>query len=375
MFHARFDIDTDAEAPSAPALPARALDLDRTEDPDRLAAEWRRLERQGAWPTQSQAFTAALEPLLAGTHRQLLGVRKGRAIAALLPLCREDRYFARWRLAGSRELFEPGDLLCARADDADPIAAALCGLHHPVSLDRISADSPLVPALRRAMGERPGWLSVRPAMPCPMIALDSSWRDPESRFNARRRSDFRRAARRAEAMGRVTFETLAPTADEFDALFDEAIAVELKSWKRDAGSAIAVDGQRETFFRRFFRSAAADGNFRLSFLRIDGKAVAMQLALLWSGRYWLFKIGHDERFGKCSPGTLLMLHMIGWAAEQGLESFELLGEAEAWITRFWTQEQRACVHVRTYPYTLPGLFAIAADALIWLRRRLPAPRR
>lgn len=374
MYHARFDIDTDSDAPSAQAAPARAVDLAASETPERLAAEWWRLEAHGAWPTQSHAFAAALEPLLAGAHRQVLGVRRNRVVTAILPLCREDRFLARWRLAGSSELFEPGDLLCARADDADPVAAAIAALRHPVSLDRISADSPLVPALRRAIGQR-GWLSVRPAMPCPMIVLDSGWRDPESRFSARRRSDFRRAARRAEAMGRVTYETLAPAAHAFDALFDEAIAVELNSWKRDAGSAIAVDARRETFFRRFFRSAATDGNFRLSFLRIDGEAVAMQMALLWSGRYWLFKIGHDERFGKCSPGTLLMLQMLGWAAEQGLESFELLGEAEPWITRFWTEEQRRCVHLRTYPYTLPGLIALAADALVWLRRRLPAPRR
>ncbi len=374
MYHARCDIDTDTDAPSALSAPARAVDLAASEAPERLAFEWQRLERHGAWPTQSHAFAAALEPLLVEAHRRILGARRGRAITAILPLTREDRPLARWRLAGSRELFEPGDLLCARAEDADPVAAAIAALRHPVSLDRISADSPLVPALRKAIGRR-GWLSVRPAMPCPVIALDSGWRDPETRFNARRRSDFRRAARRAEAMGQVTFETLAPTAQQFDALFDEAIAVELRSWKRDAGSAIAVDARRELFFRRFFRSAAAEGNFHLSFLRIDGEAVAMQLALLWSGRYWLFKIGHDERFGKCSPGTLLMLHMLGWAAEQRLESFELLGEAEPWSTRFWTDEQRACRHGRPYPYSLPGLLAVAADALAWLRRRLSAPHR
>ena len=104
---------------------------------------------------------------------------------------------------------------------------------------------------------------------------------------------------------------------------------------------MAVDRRRETFFRRFFREAAAEGRFRLSFMRIGGEAVAMQLAQVSDDRYWLFKIGHDERFGKCSPGTLLMLHTLRWAAGEGLHSYELLGEAEGWITRFWTQEQRA----------------------------------
>ncbi|MGV7122420.1 GNAT family N-acetyltransferase [Sphingopyxis sp. 550A] len=369
MYHARRDSGAAIDAPSAPILPARAADLAATGDADWLAAEWERLEAGGRWPTQTRAFATALEPLLTGQRRRLLCVLRDSAIAALLPICREPGWRARWRIAGSRELFEPGDLLCEGAADATALTAAFRTLDRPLSLDRVPADSPLLPVLRAAM-KGSGWLSIRPATPCPMIRLDDSWRDPESRFNAGRRSDFRRAARRAEALGQVSYETLAPSLAEFDALFDEAIGVEARSWKREAGSAIAVDRLRETFFRRFFRAAAADGRFRLSFLRVDGEAVAMQLALVWSGRYWLFKIGHDDRFGKCSPGTLLMLHALRWASGQELESFELLGETEAWITRFWTQDHHACVRVRTYPFTVAGMIALVSDGIAWAWQRL-----
>lgn len=374
MLHARLDIGAAVRAQPASPLPARTVDLASADDPETVAAEWERLEPRGRWPTQGHDFFAALEPLLAGRERKLLGVCRGSAIAALLPLCREPCRFARWHIAGSRDLFEPGDILCDQSADAERLADGLAALKHPLSLDRISADSPLVPALRAAMKGR-GWLSVRAAMPCPCIALDARWRDPGSLFNAGRRSDFRRAARRAEAMGAVTYEMLAPTPEQFDAAFDEAIGVELQSWKRDAGSAIGVDRRRELFFRRFFHAAAARGAFRVAFMRIDGTAVAMQLALLWSGRYWLFKIGHDDRFGKCSPGTLLMLHTLRWAAEEKLASYELLGEAEPWITRFWTQDRHDCARVRTYPFTLPGMIALAADAARWTARRLLPARR
>ena len=369
MLHAHVFKRADRHAQTAPPHSARAIDLARWDGSDWLAEEWRALEAHARWPTQSHAFAAALTPLIEGQRRKLLGLRAGRTISALLPLCRDAGAIGRWRIAGSRELFEPGDLLAARPDDAAPIADALARLRQPLSFDRISADSPLLPALRRAMHGR-GLLSVRPAMPCPLIVLDESWRDPESHFNSGRRSDFRRAARRAEALGPVTFETLAPGLQDFDALFDEAIGVEAKSWKLEAGSAIAVDRRRETFFRRFFREAAAEGRFRLSFMRIGGEAVAMQLAQVSDDRYWLFKIGHDDRFGKCSPGTLLMLHTLRWAAGEGLRSYELLGEAEGWITRFWTQEQRACVRVRTYPAGASGALALAADGAHWVWQRL-----
>ena len=122
-------------------------------------------------------------------------------------------------------------------------------------------------------------MSVRPATPTPTIMLDARWKDPASRFNSGRRSDFRRAARRASEFGAVSFEMLSPAPHEFDALFEEAIGVELRSWKREAGTAIAVDRAKEEFFRLFFRSACEQGQFRIAFMRIDGRVVAMQMAI------------------------------------------------------------------------------------------------
>ena len=375
MYHARFDKDALRDAQPASPPSARALDLARDPRCDWIDGEWAALAAKGCWPTGCRDFSGALEPLVADRERRLLAVARGARLTALLPLHRDRRRGARWQVPASSDLFEPADALIGHDVDAAPLAGAIAALRHPLSLDRTSADSPLIPALRRAMRGR-GWLSVRPAKPCPLISLDAGWRDPESRFSARRRSDFRRAARRAEAMGAVTFEILAPTMTDFDALFDEAIAVEAQSWKRDAGSALAVDRRQARFFRAYCRTAAARGDLRLSFMRIGGEAVAMQLAVLWAGRYWLFKIGHDERVGKCSPGGLLMLHTLRWAAGQGLDSYELLGEAEAWITQLWTQEKRDCVHVRTYPFTAPGFGALAADGWAWLRHRLaPLGRR
>jgi CelD/BcsL family acetyltransferase involved in cellulose biosynthesis len=328
-----------------------------------ISRAWQRLERDATLPTQSLAFSAALSrSMLADALLKTLLVSG--AGGALLPLCRKRGYFARWRTMGSREVFEPIDLLGSSPAAVSSIAECIARQPRPFQLDRIPADSALVPALQQAMRHR-GWLSQRPAPPCPTIALSLDWTQPESRFNPRRRSDFRRAARRAAEFGAVTYEMLAPQPEEFDALFDEAIGVEMCSWKQAAGTAIAADQAKETFFREFFRSACAQGNFRIAFLRIDGCAVAMQMALEWRNRYWLFKIGYDEKFGKCSPGTLLMLHALGWAAGRKLRSFELLGNVEPWITELWTKDSTACLRLRTYPFGIRGAAAFGLDALAW----------
>jgi CelD/BcsL family acetyltransferase involved in cellulose biosynthesis len=347
--------------------PAR-LTFDRFHEQEMLVAGWQRLEEAASLPMQSHAFASALsDTLLAGSHIEIFFITAAHGIAALLPLCRDRGLFARWRMIGAREVFEPGDALARNPDGLLPLAKAIARETRALRLDRVPAGSPLISSVRAAMRGR-GWTRVRPATPSPTIHLDASWEQPESRFNSGRRSDFRRAARKAAEFGQVSFETISPKPEEFDALFDEAIEVELRSWKREAGSALAVDRSKERFFRDFFRAACEAGTFRLSAMRIDGRIVAMQMALECLDRYWLFKIGFDQDFARCSPGSLLMLHTIGWAAKRGLRSYELLGNVEPWIAQFWTREQRECVRLQTYPFNARGAVAFVADAMVRLRK-------
>lgn len=352
------------------AAASSALPFHRFREEEALVRGWRRLEETASLPMQSFAFASALaDTLLADADIQVFHIRKGDEVAALLALCRRPGRLARWTMVASHQVCEPDDALCRDPRAARLLAEAIIRDGRALEVDRIPAGSPLIPALREAVRGK-GWMSVRPATPTPTITLDPRWRDPSSCFNSGRRSDFRRAARRASEFGRVSFEILSPKPDEFGALFDEAIEVEARSWKREAGTAIAVDRAKESCFRHYFRSACERGEFRIAFMRIDGRAVAMQMALESLGRYWLFKIGFDESFERCSPGTLLMLHTIGWAAERELKAYELLGNLEPWIAQFWTREQHDCVWVRAYPFNARGAAAFAADAAASLRKRL-----
>ena len=313
-------------------------------------------------------MAALTETMLAGVPLRVFEAAASDGLEAMLPLCRAPGRFARWRMVGAQEVFEPGDALCRDADSAVRLARLLVCGGRPIELARIPARSLLIPALQSALEGR-GRMSIRPATGTPTIALGPEWREPEARFSSRRRSDFRRALRRAEEFGEVHCEMLAPTSQEFEPLFDEAVAVEAKSWKREARTAIACDPAKEAFFRRYLSGACARGEGRVAFLRIDGRVVAMQLAVEWAERYWLYKIGYDETYGRCSPGTLLMLHALRDAAERGLAGFELMGDAEAWIADLWTREVNECVRVRTYPYNAAGALAWLSDALAWARSR------
>ncbi len=374
MKHAFFDPRLLTDRINAPTDRTLPIGFDRFSDGHPLSAAWERLEEHAPLPTQSHGFVAALaDSMLTDARIDVFIARDRGRVAGLLPLCRDAGYFARLRQPGAREVFEPADALYTDEDAAHLLAAQIARQQRPVTLDRVPATSALVPALQAAMKGR-GLVSVRPAVGCPTLALDATWHEPENRFNSGRRSDFRRAARRAAQHGNLFYEIIAPDPAEFDALFDEAIAVEIASWKREAGTAIASDPAKEAFFRAFFLRAAARGSLRIAFLRIDRRAIAMQLAIESGGRYWLFKIGYDEAFGKCSPGTLLMLHTVGHAARQGLTAYEMLGDVEPWIAELWTQDEHKTVKLRTYPFNPRGAVALAQDGGLWMRERLRAQR-
>src|SRR5947207_4936300 len=233
----------------------------------------------------------------------VLVVSSGSDISAIAPLARRRGGLGKLELAGVAELAEPGDFVYRDADALDGLAAVLAGLRFPILLGRVMADSPTVDALRRA--HRRTIFSRRDVAPCPWIPLDEGWQDPEQKLNSNRRSDLRRAQRRAEKIGEVGTELLSPAKHELPPLLDEVFRIEAAGWKGREGTALAHDERRKRFFVRYAESAADAGILRLAFLRIGGRAAAVQLAAECGGRFWLLKVGYDEEFKRASPGTLL----------------------------------------------------------------------
>jgi hypothetical protein len=275
---------------------------------------------------------------------------------AITPLARAG---VRAELIGAVELGEPADLLFSDEQAAGEMAKALADLKLPLLLSRLPGESASVAALRTAHRRRAG-VVVRQVPGTPTIPLSPGWTAPEGLLSKRRASDMRRARRRADGLGAVSFEVLAPTPAELEPLLQEAVEAEAAGWKSRRGSALKADARRLGFYSLYARGAAERDELRLCFMRIDGRAVAMQLAVEWRDRLWLMKIGYDEDFGRCSPGMLLMLESTRWAANRGLRSVELLGMPAPW-TDMWTEEVRPCVTVGVYPARPRGIAALVAD--------------
>lgn len=322
---------------------------------------WRDLERRTAKPLGSFNWVrAALRAFEEDAQPHIVAVSREGRLQALAPLasCRVHG-IRRLTLAGVHELHEPADLLWDDPQALGRLVLSIARRGTPLAFERLAADSRAVAELQR----RYRWRAIvlkRPRQSCPYIELDESWVEPESHLNAGRRSDLRRARRRAEQLGPVATELHTPSLKELSYLVDTALAVEARSWKGESGTALVHDPHRAAFYRRYFEAACVDGTLRICFLRIGGHVAAAQVAIEESGGFWLLKVGYDERFAASSPGVLLMRETIRYAAEAGLKTYEFLGSAESW-TRVWTSTEHPCISLNVYPLGVRGLAALAAD--------------
>jgi CelD/BcsL family acetyltransferase involved in cellulose biosynthesis len=341
--------------------------IETADELDELAPAWEALAGAAGSPMQRHAWASAFAEAYGADYelKALVSSRDGE-VEGIAPLAVRRTGIDRLELMGGEELSEPGDFVYRDAEALDRLAAGVADLAMPLLLGRVVAESPTAEALRGAFRRRTIFYS-RAAAPYPWIPLDDGWREPEQKFNSDRRSDLRRARRRAEKEGQVTSAVVSPGGDELPPLLDELFRVEAAGWKGREGTALAADDRLRTFFAAFARKAADAGILRLAFLRVGEHTAAVQLAVECGGSFWLLKVGYDEQFKRSSPGTLLMLETVRHAAERGLSSYELLGTVESW-TRVWTEQERECVALRAYPPRAGGIAAAALDVGRFARR-------
>ena len=332
------------------------------------AQRWTLLAHESNSPMHQYAWMKACSSAFAKDGRlQLIVVGADQPSALGLLVVRGGR-LNRMEFLGVDALYEPTDFPHSDPASLQHLIQTLADFRRPLLLRRVLADSPVLTALRTAFQSK-GIVLTRPSAGYPWIELDSSWVDPEKKLSASRRSSLRRGLRKAQETGSVNFEILDPSPSQLPSLLAEMFRVEGANWKGRNGSALIHDSHRRRFYEQYAATACEKGILRLGFMRIGAKAIATQLAVESKAGFWLLKVGYDENYANCSPGNLLLVETLKYAAERRLKSYEFLGTAEPW-TEVWTQQVRPCVTVAAYPGNCIGGTALIFDAIKFGWKRL-----
>jgi CelD/BcsL family acetyltransferase involved in cellulose biosynthesis len=335
---------------------------------EQCAEEWRRLPQAGANPLLTPEWSAAALPVL-HARCESLALRDRGELVALAPLARAPLAgMARLELIGARTLHEPSGFLYRDPHALARLCAAVVAQRLPVILQRVPSADPLLACFSDAARAR-GRLFELPAAAAPRVDFPGDFASYEATLSARRRQDYRRARRKLEQSGPVTFDLRLPSESSVTAELAEVLRVESGGWKRLRGSALASNPRLGGYFRELALQMARRGSLRICFLRVAGEAIATQLALEHAHRWWILKIGYDEKWADYSPGIQLMWDVLRHAGESRLEGVEMLGSAEDWLS-IWAREAREFRTLVFYPHNLRGLSALAADGAGALLRRL-----
>ncbi|KAA0123788.1 GNAT family N-acetyltransferase [Methylobacterium sp. P1-11] len=134
--------------------------------------------------------------------------------------------------------------------------------------------------------------------------------------NRARFKDLRRRARRLAETGAVAHVSATGGAD-LARLVTAFLDLERTGWKGQAGTAMACRPESAALARVLFTAAAGPVGIRADALTLDGRPVAVSLALVTGGTATLLKTAYDEDLRSHAPGLLLEDEIVRACHETG----------------------------------------------------------
>jgi CelD/BcsL family acetyltransferase involved in cellulose biosynthesis len=157
-----------------------------------------------------------------------------------------------------------------------------------------------------ALTERPGWVSDAGAAQRALLKCEAH---AKSGLSAKHLKELRRIERRLAELGRVRYTALKLNED-FQPWLDRFLALETRSWKGAAGTALGSKDADEAFFRSVALQAHRRSRLQLLALELNDAPIAMKCNFLAPPGSFAFKITYDEKYRRYSPGVLLELFNI-----------------------------------------------------------------
>lgn len=218
-----------------------------------------------------------------------------------------------------------------------------------------------------ALAGQPDILSVRrPCGGCDYLTVrpyDLMFRGFTTTF----RNNLRRARKRADNLGRITFTSVSKRPD-LDRAYEIFLNVEASGWKgqKGLGTAITLDKNLESFYRLLMENYSESGGCDIHIMWHDDNPIAVEFSLITDDTLYTLKIGYDESYSSCSPGHLLREYIVKYCEERGIRTNNLITDAPWHIQ--WKPQSYGVSHQYFCRKTVRGrLFYLWQRSLLQVR--------
>jgi CelD/BcsL family acetyltransferase involved in cellulose biosynthesis len=297
-----------------------------------LRRDWLALMERTGRPTIFQApdfLDEWAQSFAAGGARRLrtLVVGRGSRMVMIWPLAMMRRGPFRLACGAGAPVGQYDDVALDPDVDADAVLAAAwaeltSGGVDAVRLDRVRADSPLLPFLQ-ARGASIGETDVAPYADLPAGDFDAFMAGVKPRVQRHQR----RRARQLAELGEVSF-AIADEPETAAAWLEETIVLK-RRWLEETGrlSGAFIDGRTtECLIAMTRRLNAADGPLRMPVARLEvgGQTAALSAGLASARSYHLYIGAFHPDFARFGAGNILTEKVIAWCCDQGIACYDML---------------------------------------------------
>lgn len=234
-----------------------------------------------------------------------------------------------------------------------------------ISLRKIRSNSPL----HDILAERATEVGTREEAPFVDLTEFADWDEYRSTLRTKSRKQQDRFTRNLEKAGTVTFEVDA-SLEAAVALTGEALAMK-RAWLESNGkiSDAIADGATGDLLAQLVAYDGSDVSCHAAALRLDGRAVAVEIGLAAKQHYCSFIGAYDPEFAHLRTGNIELEKMIRWTLENDFASYDLLAPSDTYKQRWSTG------HIEITDFGLPVSLKGMAFVDLYMKRLRPALKR
>lgn len=269
-----------------------------------------------------------------------------------------------------------GDLLCASEEDfaAIPLLLDAVAQRYPAAayleINRFPDTSKLLNAINGGFMKRA--CSVRQDSYGAFLPVPSDFAAYRNGLSKNFKSNLNKAINKVAKLKEVAYrfdDGRAERPEDFAAF----VACESSGWKGAAGSAIAKSPQLLGFYATLVKRLTAAGWLEWQMMTGDGTTLAANLAIRLPRSVIVWKLGYNDAYSRCSPGSILMEELVKReAAAKQLDEINLTTDLP-WYDN-WEMKRRLYHTARIYFGARGRLLWYFPDALRSRLARIPALR-
>lgn len=198
-----------------------------------------------------------------------------------------------------------------------------------LELANIQDGSPTIALMETLCQQKQRSYEMSILQPSPSIHLPSGWEEYLQSLNKKQRHEVRRKERNIERdyQAELVFsENSSDITGEMNRLID--------LMRNEEQKAAFLNPLTEQFLVGLGEAAQTADCLNLASLMLDGKQAAAYMNFIDDNKLWVYNTGWNPEFSKVSPGWVLLVKLIQWAIENGLEEVDLMRGGEEYKYRF-----------------------------------------